>query len=148
MPGLAFLGGVGALRRDRLVQARKKLGLRQRDLAAKIDVRPNTVAEWEQGLIAMPSADNLAAAASTLGVTVAWLLGDDAPAPARTEHGDPPGWPDFVETADYLEADKAHRDALRGIALAAATSGFTPTRSAYSAWLVGLRMCGRLPTTR
>lgn len=96
----------------------------------------------------MPSGDNLAAAASTLGVTVAWLLGEDAVPAAPIAAGDPAGWAEFSETPDYAETDRAHRDALRSIALAAASAGFTPTRSAYSAWLVGLRMCGRLPTTR
>ena len=62
--------GLGA----RLRQARDASGLTQEDVAARLDVAPQTVWQWEDGRVA-PMVDRLNVLASLYGVSVDWLLG-------------------------------------------------------------------------
>lgn len=59
-----------------LRRARQTAGLKQRDLADRLFVSPQTVSKWEQGLT-FPDIENLCRLASLLGVTVDALLADD-----------------------------------------------------------------------
>ena len=59
-----------------LRRARQTAGLKQRDLADRLFVSPQTVSKWEQGLT-FPDIENLCRLAALLGVTVDALLADD-----------------------------------------------------------------------
>jgi SOS-response transcriptional repressor LexA len=56
----------------RLVAAREARGISQADLARALGVSRSAAAQWESGLTA-PSTDNLAAAATEVGVAFEWL---------------------------------------------------------------------------
>ena len=60
--------------RKRFVQARKKLGITQTDLAERMDVSQGAVSAWERGE-RDPGSDMVAKMAEVLGVSADWLLG-------------------------------------------------------------------------
>ena len=59
---------------QRLIAARKAQGLRQKDLAAKLDVMAHTVTTWENDRV-MPRVELLIEMANILCVSLDWLLG-------------------------------------------------------------------------
>lgn len=61
---------------ERLVTRRNRLNLSQEDLAEKADVSPNSVSAWERG-VNPPKLAMLQKLSSVLGVSVAWLMGQD-----------------------------------------------------------------------
>ncbi|MEO1640237.1 MAG: helix-turn-helix transcriptional regulator [Pseudomonadota bacterium] len=69
---------------DRLAGAREAAGLGQKELGAKLGVKPSVIAGWENDL-KEPRANRLQMLAGVLGVSISWLLtgegeGVDAPA--------------------------------------------------------------------
>lgn len=74
---------------DRLTAAREKIGLSQRELAARLGVRLATLRNWEEDQ-AMPRGNRLQMLAGMLGVSLTWLIaaqGEGVTAP------DDPGTP-------------------------------------------------------
>lgn len=65
---------------DRIVTARLQAGLTQKDVAEQLGASQRAVAHWETNSVAL-RADQLAALADALGVTVDYLMGreDDRP---------------------------------------------------------------------
>lgn len=61
---------------DRLLKARRAAELSQADLAKAIGVHRKSVTRWELGQ-SEPSASLLIPLARALGVSVAWLIGED-----------------------------------------------------------------------
>lgn len=59
---------------QRLIAARKAQGLRQKDLAAKLDVMAHTVTAWENDRV-MPRVELLIEMANILCVSLDWLTG-------------------------------------------------------------------------
>ena len=59
---------------DKIMQARKKAGMSQIDLADAMGVSRQSVSKWETGE-ANPEISKLTQLARTLGVSVDWLLG-------------------------------------------------------------------------
>jgi transcriptional regulator with XRE-family HTH domain len=59
---------------DRIVKARLRAGLTQKDLAEQLSVSQRAIAHWETNSVAL-RADQLAALADVLGVTVDYLMG-------------------------------------------------------------------------
>lgn len=69
---------------ERLRSVRKRHGLRQEDLAARVGVHPKTVSRWENNT-QPPEAAALEHVAATLGVTEQWLrYGETGPEPIVT----------------------------------------------------------------
>jgi transcriptional regulator with XRE-family HTH domain len=68
--------GVTGFRPDRFRAARKKAGLSQKQLAARLHVSQSQVSDWERGTV-NPRARNLHAAAALLDVPVDELLDVD-----------------------------------------------------------------------
>lgn len=61
--------------------ARDVAGLRQRDLAERLDVDPMLVSKWERG-VHTPGAKHFAALALALGQPIAWFYTDHEEAAA------------------------------------------------------------------
>jgi transcriptional regulator with XRE-family HTH domain len=61
-----------------IAQARQHAGLSQNDLAQKLGISRNVIAQWERSAVAI-KAEQLLALADTLGVTVDVLLGRSEP---------------------------------------------------------------------
>lgn len=61
----------------KLVSLRKQKGLTQLDLATRLNVSRQAVSRWESGL-AVPSTDNLKVLSNLYGVSLDYLLNDDA----------------------------------------------------------------------
>lgn len=78
-----------ALFKERLVARRNRLGLTQVDLAQKGNFAPRSVASWESGE-SNPTLDNLEHLAATLGVSVAWLIGEAEANVTRETFEEPP----------------------------------------------------------
>lgn len=65
---------------ERLHSQRRKLRLTYPALARRFGCHPNTIYNWESApKPIMPSREKLERLAGVLGVTVAWLTGDDTP---------------------------------------------------------------------
>lgn len=62
---------------ERLARLRENKGWLQRDLGARIDVKANTISNWEKG-ISRPNLDQLCQLCQALGVSSDILLGLDA----------------------------------------------------------------------
>lgn len=62
---------------EKLVTLRKQKGLTQMDLAERLNVSRQTISKWEAG-VAVPRTDNLRALGELYGVSVDYLLDDDA----------------------------------------------------------------------
>lgn len=60
----------------RIAEAREARNLSRQGLAERLDVSYSAISRWERGE-RRPSADDLPRLATTLGVTVGWLLGTD-----------------------------------------------------------------------
>lgn len=58
----------------RILEARKRAGMRQRDLAAASDLDVMQISRWERGVTKTPTAASLEKLASALKVSVDWLL--------------------------------------------------------------------------
>ena len=61
---------------DRIREARTKLGLTQKELAAQVGVTSQTVWSWEAGRV-KPKHEHLEELAYRCGVSTAWILGRD-----------------------------------------------------------------------
>ena len=61
---------------DKIMQARKKAGMSQIDLADAMGVSRQSVSKWETGE-ANPEISKLTQLARTLGVSVDWLLSEE-----------------------------------------------------------------------
>ncbi len=69
---------------DRLAAAREAAGLDQPGFAAKLGVKRNVIASWENDL-KEPRANRLQMMSGILGVSIAWLLTGDGEGPAAPE---------------------------------------------------------------
>ena len=59
---------------NNIVSERKRIGLRQADLADRLEVSKSTVERWEQGR-GLPNADQLIMLHSIFGCSIDYLLG-------------------------------------------------------------------------
>ena len=76
---------------EKIVYCRKKCGMSQDDLAAKMGVSRQAVSKWETG-DSEPEISKLRLMSQVFDVTADWLLSeeqpkDPEPAPELTEHG-------------------------------------------------------------
>ena len=62
---------------EKLISLRKKNGLSQLDLAEKLSVSRQAISRWEVG-IAVPTTENLRVLSELYGVSIDYLLSDDA----------------------------------------------------------------------
>lgn len=62
---------------EKLISLRKKNGLSQLDLAEKMSVSRQAISRWEVGT-AVPTTDNLRVLSELYGVSIDYLLSDDA----------------------------------------------------------------------
>lgn len=62
---------------DKLISLRKENGLTQLELAEKMDVSRQTISRWESGEV-FPSSDNLRRLGELYGVSVGYLMSNDA----------------------------------------------------------------------
>jgi len=62
--------------KERLVFRRNRLNLTQVELAARSNISPRSISDYERGL-SEPSASQLQKLAQTLDVKISWLLGED-----------------------------------------------------------------------
>ena len=83
---------------ERIREARKRKQLRQKDLAARVDVDPQTISNWERGENS-PTFENIEALARALGRSVSYLL--DEPEEVVDV---PPAFATLSEVAARLEA--------------------------------------------
>jgi len=82
---------------DRLAAAREAAGLKQKQLAQKIGVKPSTLRHWEEDL-SEPRANRLSMLGGILGVSMGWLLnGEGEGLSAPEDNVGPP-----TEVADLL----------------------------------------------
>ena len=65
---------------EKIAYCRKRAGLSQEELAARVGVSRQAVSKWELG-DASPDINKLLALAKTFGVTTDWLLSEEGPAP-------------------------------------------------------------------
>ena len=72
---------------DRLTAAREGMGLGRADLARKIGVREETLAEWEDDR-REPRANRLSLLAGVTGASLSWLLTGEGDEPASLGHND------------------------------------------------------------
>jgi len=61
---------------EKIVHLRKRNGLSQEDLAAKLDVSRQAISRWEMGT-AKPDANNILQISKMFGVTTDYLLHDE-----------------------------------------------------------------------
>lgn len=86
----------------KIIYSRKKAGLSQLDLADALGVSRQSVSKWETGE-SNPDITKLPALAKALGVSVDWLLSEDAPAEEKAPAPDTATtiqervYPDWVE---------------------------------------------------
>lgn len=59
---------------NNIVSERKRIGLRQSDLADRLEVSKSTIERWEQGR-GLPNADQLIVLHSIFGCSIDYLLG-------------------------------------------------------------------------
>jgi transcriptional regulator with XRE-family HTH domain len=87
---------------ERLLIARLRRGVDQKDVAEAVGCRPNTVGRWERGLT-VPAADHLRLACDFLQVSADWVLGREA---GRAFLGllDEDVEAEILERADYKSA--------------------------------------------
>lgn len=69
---------------DKLISLRKEKGLSQMKLAEMMNVSRQAISRWEVGA-AVPSTDNLKFLGNLYGVSLEYLLHDDAPKPNQNE---------------------------------------------------------------
>lgn len=69
---------------ERLREARKKNGLTQKELAAKIGAKHNSVSNWEKGKV-MPYPDVIGYICGALGVDANYFFSDGADEQAETD---------------------------------------------------------------
>ncbi len=69
---------------EKLISLRKEKGLSQMKLAEMMNVSRQAISRWEVGA-AVPSTDNLKFLGNLYGVSLEYLLHDDAPKPNRKE---------------------------------------------------------------
>jgi transcriptional regulator with XRE-family HTH domain len=100
---------------ERLKMLRKEWGWSQEDLAARMDVSPGSVGNWEIGPYE-PHAKTLKKLAGLLEVDVAFLLnGEEKRAPTAVIREQPPGY-SAVNLAGLLREVEDARDRLERIA--------------------------------
>ncbi len=86
-----------SLRGDRITQLRKKTGIRQLELAEKLDISPNQVSKYENGN-ANPPLDKLAQMAEIFNTTADYLLGlSNIPHPGAEPDANPDLTPSEIE---------------------------------------------------
>ena len=68
---------------SRIIDERKKLGLSQAELASKLKVSQKSISKYERGN-RRPSYETLLAMSSIFGVSVDYLIGNDASVNTRT----------------------------------------------------------------
>lgn len=68
---------------ERICMLREKKGLLQKDLAELLDVKANTISNWETG-ISRPNAEQIVCLCGALAISADVLLGIDRGAAART----------------------------------------------------------------
>ena len=61
---------------DRVAGAREAMGLKQNELAARLGIKPETLAKWEEDR-AEPRANKLQMLAGVLNVSMIWLMTGD-----------------------------------------------------------------------
>lgn len=88
----------------RLKELRDIRGLTQRELAAKLNVSPSTIALYELGK-REPDADMLGRLAEFFGVSIDYLLGRDLSTPAWWYRDTPPT---DVELEEFLKANNIY----------------------------------------
>ena len=69
---------------EKLISLRKEKGLSQMKLAEMMNVSRQAISRWEVGA-AVPSTDNLKFLGNLYGVSLEYLLHDDAPKPNQNE---------------------------------------------------------------
>ena len=69
---------------EKLISLRKEKGLSQKKLAEMMNVSRQAISRWEVGA-AVPSTDNLKFLGNLYGVSLEYLLHDDAPKPNQNE---------------------------------------------------------------
>ena len=74
------MGGI----EEKLISLRKEKGLSQMKLAEMMNVSRQAISRWEVGA-AVPSTDNLKFLGNLYGVSLEYLLHDDAPKPNQNE---------------------------------------------------------------
>ncbi|MBD8159204.1 helix-turn-helix domain-containing protein [Pantoea agglomerans] len=113
---------------DRIHEARKALGLTQKQIAESCGVTASCVTQWEAGQIT-PSSDKIISLASALNCGLHWLLtGDGRPAPAENNQAEPTWKPDTL--GDRI---KSMRE-LRNLGQFYLASSIGVTRSCIEAW--------------
>ena len=80
-------GGAALKLSEKILCSRKRAGLSQEALAAKLGLSRQAVSKWETGE-SQPETAKLAALAAALGVSVDWLLSEDGSEEAREVSGD------------------------------------------------------------
>lgn len=70
--------------KEKLISLRKEKGLSQMKLAEMMNVSRQAISRWEVGA-AVPSTDNLKFLGNLYGVSLEYLLHDDAPKPNQNE---------------------------------------------------------------
>jgi transcriptional regulator with XRE-family HTH domain len=78
------LGGIKVKLEEKLISLRKEKGLSQMKLAEMMNVSRQAISRWEVGA-AVPSTDNLKFLGNLYGVSLEYLLHDDAPKPNQNE---------------------------------------------------------------
>ena len=73
---------------EKIAYCRKRAGLSQEELAARVGVSRQAVSKWELG-DAVPEVGKLLALAKAFGVTTDWLLSEEDPAPEEGPSPDP-----------------------------------------------------------
>jgi transcriptional regulator with XRE-family HTH domain len=78
------LGGIKVKLEEKLISLRKEKGLSQMKLAEMMNVSRQAISRWEVGA-AVPSTDNLKFLGNLYGVSLEYLLHNDAPKPNQNE---------------------------------------------------------------
>lgn len=87
MLGAVKGGGATLKLSEKILYYRKRAGLSQEALAAKLGLSRQSVSKWETGE-SQPETAKLAALAAALGVSVDWLLSEDGLEASREAAGD------------------------------------------------------------
>jgi transcriptional regulator with XRE-family HTH domain len=111
----------------RMRARRRQLGLSQSELAAKLSVSFQQVQKYERGANRM-AASTLVLAAAALGVSVGWLVAEDAPQTGENDLLSALSRPGALEILQAFNAipDSRGRNALLAIAETLAQCGRAP----------------------
>lgn len=96
---------------------RQEAGLTQKQLAERLNMRDNTISQYEKG-DRTPSVETQMNIAQLFGVSIDFLVGrtdDRSPRPERPSGSPPPANPAYLEALQYLDglSDEGMASALR-----------------------------------